>query len=554
MKRFTQHMLFWPVVALALLLVASSIFNPSFLALTWRDGHLYGSVIDILNRAAPLMVVSLGMTLVIAVRGLDISVGAVVAISAAVAALMIGGSFSATGEVQSAHPLWVALATALAVAAACGLWNGLLVVKAGMQPIVATLILMVAGRGIAQLLTGGQIITVYYPPFFALGNGFLLGLPVALWIAGSLWAALHLVMSRTALGLFVRSIGGNPEAARVAGVRSSAITLCVYTFCGLAAGIAGLIVSSNVKSADANNAGQLLELDAILAVTLGGTALTGGRFTLAGTVIGALIIQTLTSMIYSLGVPPEVNLVVKAALVFAVMLLQSAEFRQLVARAVRGRSTMNRTLLPLTVTIALFVAMAAFGAIRYDGFLSPQVFLNLLIDNAFLCIVAVGMTFVILSGGIDLSVGAVIALTTMISATLLDAGWNPYAAMALVLVLGAAFGALQGFLIQRFNLAPFIVTLAGMFLARGCCYLISTESIPIDDATYAAIAQARIPVGFGASLTIGGLIALAVVRLAMRIAHSSEFGRTVYAIGGGESSARLMGLAGAIPPRSASIY
>jgi len=336
MKRFTQHPLFWPVFTLALLLAASSLFNPSFIRLTWHEGHLYGSVIDILNRAAPLIVVSLGMTLVIAVRGLDISVGAVVAISAAVAALMIGGSFSATVEVQSENPLWIALATALAVAAACGLWNGLLVVKAGMQPIVATLILMVAGRGIAQLLTGGQIITVYYPPFFALGNGFLLGLPVALWIAGVLWASLHLVLSRTALGLFVRSIGGNPEAARVAGVRSSAITLCVYTFCGLAAGVAGLIVSSNVKSADANNAGQLLELDAILAVTLGGTALTGGRFTLAGTVIGALIIQTLTSMIYSLGVPPEVNLVVKAALVFAVMLLQSAEFRELVARGVRG--------------------------------------------------------------------------------------------------------------------------------------------------------------------------------------------------------------------------
>jgi simple sugar transport system permease protein len=262
----------------------------------------------------------------------------VVAISAAVAALMIGGSFSATGEVHSNYPLWLALSAALGVAAACGLWNGLLVVKAGMQPIVATLILMVAGRGIAQLLTGGQIITVYYPPFFQLGNGFLLGLPVALWIAGGLWLALHLLLSRTALGLFVRSIGGNPEAARVAGVRSSAITLCVYTFCGFAAGVAGLIVSSNVKSADANNAGQLLELDAILAVTLGGTALTGGRFQLAGTVIGALIIQTLTSMIYSLGVPPEVNLVVKAALVFAVMLLQSAEFRGVVARVARGRS------------------------------------------------------------------------------------------------------------------------------------------------------------------------------------------------------------------------
>jgi simple sugar transport system permease protein len=140
-------------------------------------------------------------------------------------------------------------------------------------------------------------------------------------------------------------------------------------------------------------------------------------------------------------------------------------------------------------------------------------------------------------------VGAVIALTTMVSAALLDAGWNPYVAMGLVLVLGAAFGALQGLLIQRFRLEPFIVTLAGMFLARGCCYLISTESIPINDPTYSAIAQARIPVGFDSSLTVGALIALAVVAIAMRVAHWTEFGRTVYAIGGGESSARLMGLA-----------
>ena len=335
MKRLARHPLFWPLGALALLLALNAAFNPGFLALGWRDGHLYGHLVDILSRAAPLMVVSLGMTLVIAVRGLDISVGAVVAIAATVAALLIGGAFNAGGEAASEHPLWLAVGAALLVAAGCGLWNGLLVVKAGMQPIVATLVLMVAGRGIAQLLTGGQIITVYYPPFFTIGGGFLAGLPVALWIAAALWGGLHFALSRTALGLFIRAIGGNPEAARVAGVRSGAITLCVYTFCGLAAGIAGLIVSSNVRSADANNAGQLLELDAILAVTLGGTALTGGRFTLAGTVIGALIIQTLTSTIYSIGLPPEVNLVVKAVLVFAVMLLQSADFRALFMAAQR---------------------------------------------------------------------------------------------------------------------------------------------------------------------------------------------------------------------------
>ena len=204
---------------------------------------------------------------------------------------------------------------------------------------------------------------------------------------------------------------------------------------------------------------------------------------------------------------------------------------------------MNRRLLPLAITVLLFIGMAVFGALRYPGFLSLQVFLNLLIDNAFLCVVAVGMTFVILSGGIDLSVGAVVALTTMVSAALLKAGWNPWAAMGLVLALGAAFGALQGWLIQRFGLAPFIVTLAGMFFARGCCYLISTESIPISDTTYTAIAQARIPVGFGGSLTVGAVLAIAMILVGMRLAHATEFGRTVYAIGGGESSARLMGLA-----------
>ena len=335
MQRLLRHRLLWPFVTLALLLAVNAVFNPGFWQLQWRDGHLYGSVIDILNRAAPLALVALGMTLVIATRGIDISVGAVVAIAAAVAALMIGGELVVKDGVQthvSRFPMGVAIAAALVVAALCGLWNGLLVAKVGMQPIIATLILMVAGRGIAQLLTGGQIITVYYAPFFFLGNGFLLGLPFAVFIAAAVWGVLHWLMTRTALGLFIQAIGINPAAARLAGLHERLITVCVYVFCGVAAGVAGLVISSNVKSADGNNAGVLLELDAILAVTLGGTALTGGRFSLAGSVLGALIIQTLTSTIYSIGVPPEVNMVVKAAVVFAVMLLQSPEFRSTVRR------------------------------------------------------------------------------------------------------------------------------------------------------------------------------------------------------------------------------
>ena len=333
-----HHRLFWPLVTLALLLAVNALFNASFLHVEVRDGHLYGSLLDILKGAAPLILVSLGMTLVIATRGIDISVGAVVAIAAAVAAWMIGGSLVIHDGVAthvSRFPMWAAIVAVLLVGLLCGAWNGALVAGVGMQPIIATLILMVAGRGVAQLITNGQIITIYYAPYFYLGNGHLAALPFPFLLAMAVFAALALLTRRTALGLFIESVGINPSAAHLAGLPARRITFWVYAFCGLCAGVAGLIVSSTIKSADGNNAGLLMELDAILAVTLGGTALTGGRFSLAGSVIGALIIQTLTYAIYSLGVPPEVNLVVKAGVVFAVMLLQSPEFRRTVAGRVR---------------------------------------------------------------------------------------------------------------------------------------------------------------------------------------------------------------------------
>jgi galactofuranose transport system permease protein len=159
-RALLAHRLTWPLFTLALVLLVNVMASERFLHLEWRDGHLFGSVIDILNRAAPLIVVALGMTLVIALRGIDTSVGAVVAISAAVAAWMIGGEDGSTPR----FPLGMAISGALVVAALCGLWNGALVAGIGLQPIVATLILMVAGRGIAQLITDGQILTVYHPP------------------------------------------------------------------------------------------------------------------------------------------------------------------------------------------------------------------------------------------------------------------------------------------------------------------------------------------------------------------------------------------------------
>ncbi|HJV61100.1 MAG TPA: galactofuranose ABC transporter, permease protein YjfF [Albitalea sp.] len=204
---------------------------------------------------------------------------------------------------------------------------------------------------------------------------------------------------------------------------------------------------------------------------------------------------------------------------------------------------MDTKYLPLAVTVALFLAMGVFGSVAYPGFLSLQVLLNLLIDNAFLCIVAVGMTFVILSGGIDLSVGALLALTTMVSAWLVEQrGWSPALVIPLVLAMGAAFGALQGLLIQRFRLQPFIVTLAGMFLARGLCYVISIDSISVTHPFFSAVSQMRVPVWGEATISVGALVALAVVALGIWVAHFTQFGRTVYAIGGNEQSAVLMGL------------
>jgi simple sugar transport system permease protein len=195
------------------------------------------------------------------------------------------------------------------------------------------------------------------------------------------------------------------------------------------------------------------------------------------------------------------------------------------------------------VTVVLLVAMLGLGGAAYPGFLSLQVVLNLLIDNAFLLVIAVGMGFVILSGGIDLSVGSVLALATMICAWLLQvAHWPPLAVIALVLVLGALFGAGMGAVIHFFRLQPFIVTLAGMFLARGLCYLISINSITIDQPFFVAMSQAQLPF-LGGFVSPSAVVALALLALAVWVAHYTPFGRAVYAVGGNEQSAAMMGLA-----------
>ncbi|RSN21275.1 sugar ABC transporter permease [Amycolatopsis sp. WAC 04169] len=324
----TKHRLFWPVVALLALLLGDLIAHPAFFAIEFRDGHLYGNLIDILKNGAPLILIAIGMTLVVATRGIDLSVGAVVAISGALACLHLSG----LGDQNSVGGTLAAVGMALGLALVLGLWNGWLVAVLGIQPIIATLILMVAGRGIAQLITGGQIITVNSHPYEWIGSGFTFGLPSAILIALAVFAIAAVLVRRSALGMLVESVGGNPEAGRLAGLRSARLIWLTYVFCALCAGIAGLMISANVHSADGNNAGQFIELDAILAVVIGGTQLTGGRFSLTGSVIGALLIQTLTTTVYALGIAPQAIMLFKAVVVLAVCLMQSPVFRRKLAR------------------------------------------------------------------------------------------------------------------------------------------------------------------------------------------------------------------------------
>jgi simple sugar transport system permease protein len=319
-----QHRLFWPCAALVALLLINVPFTPDFFEIHLKNGHLYGSLVSIVLFGSPLILVAIGMTLVIATGGIDLSVGAVVAISGALACLVV----SKQDDQNSVTGVLLGFALALAVSLVCGAWNGLLVTRLGIQPIIATLILMVAGRGIAQLITSGQIITVNSDPYSLIGGGYWLTLPFSLFVVALVVVLSAVLTRRTALGMLVEAVGGNAEASRLAGIRSRRIKILAYVFCALCAGIAGLMISSNVSAADGNNAGLWIELDAILAVVIGGTSLTGGRFHLGGTIVGALIIQTLTTTIYTIGVPTQTNLVFKAVVVIIVCLLQSSAFRE----------------------------------------------------------------------------------------------------------------------------------------------------------------------------------------------------------------------------------
>lgn len=325
LKRLLQSRGLAQIIALLVILAVDRAVSPQFFDLRMQDGRLFGSLIDVLNRGAPVALLSLGMVLVIATRGIDLSVGAVMAISGAIAA-----------SLADAHGLPLALAAALGAGLLCGLWNGLLVAVLGIQPIVATLILMVAGRGIAQLITEGRIVTFTAPDLVWLGNGGVLGVPAPVVVVLGMLIVTGAVVRGSALGLLIEATGGNARASELAGIGTRGMILAVYVWCGLCAAIAGVITAADIMGADANNAGLWLELDAILAVVIGGTSLFGGRFSLVLAMVGALIIQAMNTGILLSGYPPEFNLVVKAAVVLIVLLMQSPRFAN--AGAVLGRA------------------------------------------------------------------------------------------------------------------------------------------------------------------------------------------------------------------------
>ena len=340
-ERIVRSKIFWAVVAEVLILLVSVILRPDFLKVVINPttGMLYGVPIDILNRSSEITIIAMGMTLVIALGGTDLSVGALVAVSGAMALKFLRWDvtqYPTPGD-YTIMPYFLVILVPLVVCTVMGAFNGVLISKLGMQPIIATLILMVAGRGIAQIATNGKQFTTMYTPFQQIAQGYFLKLPMPIIITAVVVLLVALFTRKTSFGMFVESVGVNPSASRVSGLRSSRIILIAYMLTGLLSGISGLIYSSRISSCDSNNAGVNNEMNAILAVVIGGTSMSGGKFSLTGTVIGSLIIQTIVTLVYFFGVVAEAIMAFEAMIIAVVIVLQSEPVRKAMASRKKNR-------------------------------------------------------------------------------------------------------------------------------------------------------------------------------------------------------------------------
>lgn len=321
---------FWALVATVILLLINVVKDPTYLAITVnpQNGNLVGNVIDILRSSAPIIMIAVGMAMVIATRGIDLSVGSIMVVSGAVSMEFLK-SAAAPDSVGAAA---AALALALVVSTLIGAINGVLITALGLQPFISTLIMMLAGRGIAKVITSGQNTNARNEPFQWLTNGYVFGLPVVFIIAIVIVVIVAFVVRRSALGMMIESIGINPKASRMAGIKPVGLLMTVYMASGLLAGIAGVFAVGSVMTVDVSRTGYQLELDAILAVVIGGTSLAGGRFYLGGAVIGAILIATLDKTIVFLGIPASATPAFKAVVIVALCLLQSQRVRSVFAR------------------------------------------------------------------------------------------------------------------------------------------------------------------------------------------------------------------------------
>lgn len=303
------------LLVLLVLLIFNAFATPNFLQLQTLSVNI--------SQVATIAIVAIGMTLVIASGGIDLSVGAVMALSGALAPLVF-----LSDALQGSPVLAVILAFVVALSAAllCGLFNGYLISYIGVQPIIATLILFISGRGIAQVLTNGNLQTFSHPQFSYIGTGKLLGLPVQGWLMLGLAAIVYWVVTKTPFGRYLLALGGNQKAALLAGAPVHRVKITSYVICSVLAGIAGLIVVAINSASDAARNGELMELDAIAAAVVGGALLQGGRAPIFGAVLGAVIIQLVKYTLLANGIEDEVALIAKAAIiVMAVYFQQSAK-------------------------------------------------------------------------------------------------------------------------------------------------------------------------------------------------------------------------------------
>ena len=331
----------WAVIAEVLILMVCLIVRPEFFKISYQPstGMLYGSLIDIINRSAEITIIAMGMTLVIALGGTDLSVGALVAVSGAFALKFMRWDvlvYNTPGN-YSVYPFWMAIVVPLVVCVLMGLFNGFMIGQLGLQPIIATLILMVCGRGVAQILTDGKQFTTMYEPFRWIGQGSFLWLPTPIFITVVVVAAVAIFVRKTAFGTFVESVGINRSASRLSGINAKRVIFIVFALTGLLSGISGLIYSSRIMSNDSNNAGINYETDAILAVVIGGTSMSGGKFSLAGTVIGSIIIRTIVTFVYYFGIASEATMAFKALIIAVVIVLQSEPVRNWMAKRAKAR-------------------------------------------------------------------------------------------------------------------------------------------------------------------------------------------------------------------------